>query len=71
MRLVAHETFESKEAAIQNESDIFSDSIVIETAVNRLQVADTDIGRELKNSICYLELLLQAYQDGSLVEKVK
>lgn len=71
MRLVAHETFESKEAAIQRESDIISDSIVIETAVNRLRVADTDIGMELKESIRHLELLLQAYQDGSIVEKIK
>ena len=71
MRLVAHETFESKEAAVQNESDIFSDSIVIETAANRLRVADTDIGTELKESIRHLELLLQAYQDGSIVEKLK
>ncbi len=71
MRLVAHETFESKEAAIQKESDIFSDSIVIETASRRLRVADTDIGTELKESIRHLELLLQAYQDGTIVEKIK
>ena len=71
MRLVAHETFESKEDAIQRESDIFSDTILIETAVNRLRVSDTDIGRELQESIGYLELLLQAYQDGTIVEKVK
>jgi len=71
MRLVAHETFESREDSIQKESDIFSDSIVIETAVNRLRVADTDIGRELQESIHYLELLLQAYQDGTIIEKVK
>lgn len=71
MRLVAHETFESKEAAIKKESDIFSDYIVIETAVNRLRVADTDIGKELKESIHHLELLLQAYQDGSIVERIK
>ena len=71
MRLVAHETFESKEAAIQKESDIFSDSIVIETAANRIRVADTDIGKELKESIYHLELLLRAYQDGSIVEKIK
>ena len=71
MRLVAHETFESKEAAIKKESDIFSDYIVIETAVNRLRVADTDIGKELKESIYHLELLLQAYQDGSIVERIK
>ena len=71
MRLVAHETFESKEAAIKKESDIFSDSIVIETASERLRVADTDIGKELKESIHHLELLLQAYQDGTIIEKVK
>ena len=71
MRLVAHETFESKEDAIQRESDIFSDTILIETAVNRLRVSDTDIGRELQESIGYLELLLQAYQDGTNVVKVK
>ena len=71
MRLVAHETFESKEDAIQRESDIFSDTILIGTAVNRLRVSDTDIGRELQESIGYLELLLQAYQDGTIVEKVK
>lgn len=71
MRLVAHETFESKEDAVQKESDIFSDSIVIETAVNRLRVADTDIGTEIMESIRHLELLLQAYQDGSIVERVK
>lgn len=71
MRLVAHETFESKEAAIKKESDIFSDSIVIETELRRLRVADTDIGTELKESIHHLELLLQAYQDGTIVEKIK
>ena len=32
MRLVAHEPFESTEAAILHESDIFSDSTVVETA---------------------------------------
>ena len=44
---------------------------MIETAANRLRVADTDIGTELKESIRHLELLLQAYQDGSIVEKLK
>lgn len=69
MRLVAHETFESKEAAVLKESDIFSDSVVIETAMKRIRVADTDIGKELKESIRHLELLLQAYRDGTIVEK--
>lgn len=69
MRLVAHEPFESMEAAVLHESDIFSDSTVIEVAPVRIRVSDTDIGRELKDQIKQLELLLQAYRDGTIVEK--
>lgn len=69
MTLVAHEPFESAESAIRKESDIFSDSIIVETASSRIRVADTDIGTELKESICYLEKLLAAYRDGTLIEK--
>ena len=69
MRLVAHEPFESMEAAVLHESDIFSDSTVIEVAPVRIRVSDTDIGRELKDQIKQLELLLQAYRDGIIVEK--
>lgn len=69
MRLVSHEPFESTEAAIRKESDIFSDSIVVETALRRQCVADTDIGVELKESIYQLEELLDAYREGVLVEK--
>ena len=69
MRLVSHEPFESTEAAIRKESDIFSDSIVVETALRRQCVADTDIGVELKESIHQLEELLDAYRECVLVEK--
>ena len=69
MRLVAHEPFESMEAAILHESDIFSDSTIIETSLNRIQVADTDIGFELKESIKELENLLRAYRNGTIAEK--
>ena len=69
MRLVAHEPFESMEAAVLHESDIFSDSTVIEVAPVRIRVSDTEIGRELKDQIKQLELLLQAYRDGIIVEK--
>jgi len=69
MKLVSHEPFESRESAIINESDIFSDSILVETALTRLRVADTDIGVELRASIKQLEQLLQAYRDGIIVEK--
>ena len=69
MRLVAHEPFESAEMAIKKESDIFSDSVIIETMKRRQRVADTDIGVEIKERIRALEDLLQAYRDGSLIEK--
>lgn len=69
MRLVSHEPFESADLAIRNESDIFSDSIIVETAVKRQRVADTDIGDELRESIHQLEELLEAYREGIIVEK--
>ena len=69
MRLVAHEPFESAEAAILHESDIFSDSVILETSSMRQKIADTDIGTELRESIHQLEELLQAYRDGLIIEK--
>ena len=69
MRLAAHEPFESMEAAVKKESDIFSDSIVVENYYNRKLVADTDAGREIKETIYYLEELLEAYRDGTIIEK--
>ncbi len=69
MRLVAHETFESMDAAIKSESDIFSDSIIVESYPHRMRVAETDIGTQLKESIHQLEELLQAYREGLIIEK--
>ncbi len=69
MRLVAHEPFESTESAILHESDIFSDSFILETTALRQKISDTEIGAELKESIHQLEELLQAYRDGILIEK--
>lgn len=70
MRLVAHEPFESTESAIINESDIFSDSIILETSTMRQKISDTDIGSELRESIHQLEELLRAYRDGTIIEKM-
>ncbi len=69
MRLVAHEPFESAHAAIVNESDLFSHSIDVETYLRRKLVADTDVGREIREQIYYLEELLEAYRDGTLMEE--
>ncbi|MEG1505513.1 MAG: fructose-bisphosphatase class III, partial [Lachnospiraceae bacterium] len=68
--LVAHEPFESTEAAIKKGSDIHSDSIVVKRAVARRVVGDTDVGKELKDRIVDLESLLNAYRSGLLTEKI-
>ena len=70
MRLVAHEYFESARAAVMKESDILSDFIEVETYTHRKLVADTDIGKEIKENIYYLEELLEAYRDGTIMEEM-
>ena len=70
MNLIAHEPFESKEAAIHNETDIINDTIPVEVVSGaRLKIADTDIGVELRASISQLKNLVAAYRNGLLVEK--
>ncbi len=67
--LAALEPFESTEAAIEKESDIHSDSIIVRRVTERKLVGDTDIGRELREKIWDLEMLLAAYTSGTIVEK--
>lgn len=69
VNLVEHRPFESAEMAVRNESDIISDTIIVERNFSRTLIADTDIGVELKKSIQNLEKLLAAYQDGTIIEK--
>ncbi len=68
LRLVAHDPFESTEAAIEKESDIHSDITIVEEVRKRKSVEDTDIGRELEGQIKDLEKLLRAYREGTLIE---
>ena len=68
--LVAHEPFESTEAAIQKESDIHSEMMVVKRVLERRLVGDTDIGKELKEQVKDLESLLLAYRSGRIVEKL-
>ena len=68
LRLVAHEPFESVEAAVVKESDIHSDITVVEQMPIRRSVEHTDAGKELKGQIADLEKLLDAYREGAIVE---
>ncbi len=69
LRLVSHEPFESKEMAIERESDIHSDTVLVEQVSRRRSVADTDIGKDIEESIVDLTNLLSAYRDGTIREK--
>jgi len=66
MRLVQHEPFTSARDAILNETDIVSDSEIVEMRNRRILVADTDTGKELKEQIADLEALVEAYESGDL-----
>ena len=68
--LVAHEPFESAEAAVQKESDIHSERTVVERAVKRKLVADTDNGKHIKEQIEDLKVLLEAYRSGKISQRL-
>lgn len=68
--LVAHEPFESTEAAIAKEKDIHSETMVVKRLMNRVLVGDTDVGKELREQVASLERLLEAYRNGEITEKL-
>lgn len=69
LRLVSHEPFESKEMAIVKESDIHSETVIVEQVSRRRSVADTDTGKEMEENIDDLTNLLSAYREGVIREK--
>lgn len=70
LRLVAHEPFESTEAAIENESDIKFETMIVSRVTERVLVGDTDIGKSIKDRIQDLEKLLEVYRSGLIIEKI-
>lgn len=67
--LTSHEPFDSIRKAIEEEKDILSSTIILEHAVTRKRVSDTDIGKDLKLQIKDLEKLLIAYRKGLIQEE--
>lgn len=70
LRLVAHEPFESTEAAIEKGSDIHSETTVIKRVLDRRLVGDTDAGQDIRERIDDLKELLAAYRSGEIKEKL-
>lgn len=67
--LAQHAPFESRQTAIEKEADIITSRNVLEERRNRIRVADTDIGQEIRLQIDDLKLLLSAYRSGLIKEK--
>ncbi len=67
--LVEHHHFESAQKAIENEKDIISKRVDIETNPKRKRVKNTDIGKEIKLQIDDLKMLLAAYRKGLIKER--
>ncbi len=66
--LAAHEPFESKEKAVEEEIDIHSQTNILEKNTKRIRVADTDTGHKLKREIEDLKRLMKAYRSGAIKE---
>lgn len=65
IQLVEHESFESREQAIQSGSDIHNRLLLQDFSGQRIRIKDTDKGKELLEQIEALEQLLEKYRDGS------
>ncbi len=70
LTLRTHQPFESAEKAVSEDEDISSSSEYIYTTPRRLLVADTDEGREKRDLIEDLKLLVRAYRTGELRENL-
>ena len=64
------DVYKRQESAIENETDIHSDTIVTEIVSKRQSVLDTDVGKELVEQIHDLEFLLEAYRSGRIAERL-
>lgn len=66
--LAEHEPFESVEKAVMEGNDVVSHKTLVQRVMKRKTVADTDLGKEMKEEIADLEALLRAYREGLIEE---
>ena len=68
LRLVSHEAMDDINEIIENNKDIVPASNVFEIQPERIKVGDTDLGKEIKEKLNGLETLLNAYNNGIIVQ---
>ena len=70
-RIVAHQPFAGKNAAIHKNSDIEGDDMIFERMDSRMKISETDEGRKLQAQVEDLMDLLAAYRSGAVTEDHK
>ena len=70
-RIVAHQPFAGKYAAIHQNSDIEGEDLVFEKMNTRMKVVETDEGRSLQTQVEDLMDLLEAFRSGAVTENHK
>ena len=70
LSLAEHEPFESVQKTIEEGNDVVSHKTLVQRVSKRKRVADTDIGKNMKEDIKDLEALLKAYREGVIEEKL-
>ena len=68
MRIVSHQPFAGKQAAIKHNHDMTGEVLIIEKMDSRMKVAQTDAGKRLQENVDELLLLLEAYRTGAVTE---
>ena len=68
MRIVSHQPFAGKRAAIEGNHDMTGEVTIIEKMAGRMKVAQTDAGKRLQEQVDALLMLLQAYRCGAVPE---
>jgi fructose-1,6-bisphosphatase-3 len=69
MRIKAHQPFESIYKALTENTDIESQSELVEVEKERIFVKDTDIGKRIQSNINDLKKLLELYRSRQLVQE--
>lgn len=69
LKIKSHFPFEGVAAVIDDNADIESEALQVERFPKRRYIADCDDGVRLRERICALEKLLEAYRSGEISER--
>ncbi len=70
-RIVSHQPFSGRQEVLKSNHDIDNESMLFETMEERMKVAETDEGVELKDQVYNLMRLMDAYRSGAVTENHK